>query len=415
MSKKRENEFENEIKKINEELKMTKEEIASAEKQEKVIANEEENKMVEEIPMEENAENIVEEDMKNIEFIDTDYDDMSVKTYDIDKDNDNENVIIGKAIDDDNNFTDIEKLETKNLDKEVFVKGKVSGIAIEDFDKEKGIDIILWDGKEQTAKDLVRTKFIVTLEKYEKEILPKLFDKKENEETGEITYEVKQGVQLKVNGFYVSSKEDNENIIIARNIEIIDGIIGIIPIDDGIGSVILKDKLNTLRKRILGITLGALLLLILFLLTQCQREKTPVQKPFEWDYEEGQEEGGFEETDRAKIIEELNKKVAENMFEISMNTTPTFENINSKGLLNIINVENNRYLMQVILILEDSGKQIYKSGAIKPGSKLVWDTLDDKTLTPGKYQCVARFIAIDEESKEMVGEARAKIKLSILG
>ena len=115
---------------------------------------------------------------------------------------------------------------------------------------------------------------------------------------------------------------------------------------------------------------------------------------------------------KEEILAELNRQVADGMINISMNMNPSFENSRSKGNLLIHNSETNKYPQIVEIILDETGETIYKSGLIKVGKRINEAKLGAE-LPAGEYACTAYFNAVNEESKEIVGKAAAKIVITI--
>ena len=60
-------------------------------------------------------------------------------------------------------------------------------------------------------------------------------------------------------------------------------------------------------------------------------------------FDEAAEEGGWEQLTREEIEAKLNEQLEEGMINISMNTSPWFEDGASKGNLMIVNEAINRY------------------------------------------------------------------------
>ncbi len=123
----------------------------------------------------------------------------------------------------------------------------------------------------------------------------------------------------------------------------------------------------------------------------------------------GQIEGKSEEEIRA----ELDRKVEEGMFNISIASETEFKDGASEGPLRIENVPGNRYLMQVDITRDDTGEVIYKSGIIEPNHHIQNDTLD-VDLPAGTYDCTALFHALDPETEEEIGQAGAKVNIKVL-
>ena len=127
----------------------------------------------------------------------------------------------------------------------------------------------------------------------------------------------------------------------------------------------------------------------------------------------GAVEGGWNEADTDKIVDALNEKVEQGMINISMNTTPTFQNGSSAGNLMIVNESVNNYPQVVEIHRNDTGEVIYKSGAIPVGSKLETAKLS-ADLDAGTYECTALFYNVDPDSGEYLGCAGAVITVTVL-
>ena len=107
-------------------------------------------------------------------------------------------------------------------------------------------------------------------------------------------------------------------------------------------------------------------------------------------YDSAAVEGGWDNLSPEEIAEKLNEKVAEGMINISMNTAPYFENGAADGNLMIVNESINNYPQKVQIVRNDTGEQIYESGAIAVGSKIERAKLD-AALPAGTYECTAYF------------------------
>ena len=123
-------------------------------------------------------------------------------------------------------------------------------------------------------------------------------------------------------------------------------------------------------------------------------------------------EGGWDNLSPEEIAEKLNEKVAEGMINISMNTAPYFEDGASEGNVMIVNEAINNYPQKVQIIRNDTGEQIYESGAIAVGSKIERARLD-AALPAGTYECTAYFHNLDPDTGEIIGTAGAIITITI--
>ena len=129
-------------------------------------------------------------------------------------------------------------------------------------------------------------------------------------------------------------------------------------------------------------------------------------------YDDAAIEGGWDNLSPEEIAEKLNEKVAEGMINISMNTAPIFEDGSSEGNLMLVNESINNYPQKVQIVRNDTGEQIYESGAIAVGSKIERAKLD-VVLPAGTYECTAYFHNLDPETGDIIGTAGAIITITI--
>ena len=129
-------------------------------------------------------------------------------------------------------------------------------------------------------------------------------------------------------------------------------------------------------------------------------------------YDSSAVEGGWDNLSPEEIAEKLNEKVAEGMINISMNTAPYFEDGKAEGNVMIVNESINNYPQKVQIVRNDTGEQIYESGAIAVGSKIERAKLD-VVLPAGTYECTAYFHNLDPETGDIIGTAGAIITITI--
>ena len=129
-------------------------------------------------------------------------------------------------------------------------------------------------------------------------------------------------------------------------------------------------------------------------------------------YDSSAVEGGWDNLSPEEIEARLNEKVAEGMINISANTAPIFEDGASEGNLMLVNESINNYPQMVQIVRNDTGEQIYESGAIAVGSKIERARLD-VDLPAGTYECTAYFHNLDPESGAIIGTAGAIITITI--
>ena len=123
--------------------------------------------------------------------------------------------------------------------------------------------------------------------------------------------------------------------------------------------------------------------------------------------------GQLEGKTNAEIEAALNAVVEEGSMAISINMNPVFIDGDSEGTLKIENSPANHYGQRVIITLDDTGEEIYDSGFMPVNSHIQSDKLSVH-LEKGEYAATATFTAYDEDSQIEVGQAAAKIQISIL-
>ena len=129
-------------------------------------------------------------------------------------------------------------------------------------------------------------------------------------------------------------------------------------------------------------------------------------------YDSSAVEGGWDNLSPEEIEARLNEKVAEGMINISANTAPIFEDGSSEGNLMLVNESINNYPQKVQIVRNDTGEQLYESGAIAVGSKIERAKLD-VVLPAGTYECTASFHNLDPETGDIIGTAGAIITITI--
>ena len=176
------------------------------------------------------------------------------------------------------------------------------------------------------------------------------------------------------------------------------------------------------RRRMLILLLAVLLLLIaigagsaVFMSRKKAATVVPestITSPTGLEMDANAEAGGLVYRSQEEIQAELNQKVKEGMINISMNTSPVFEDSKAKGNLMIVNSEVNNYPQMVYIVRKDTGEEIYRSKGIPVGSKIEYAALDAE-LAPGSYDCVAYFNNVDMNGT-ILGTAGAEIVVNIL-
>ena len=129
-------------------------------------------------------------------------------------------------------------------------------------------------------------------------------------------------------------------------------------------------------------------------------------------YDSSAVEGGWDQMTPEEIEAALNNKVAEGMINISMNTAPYFEDGTAEGNLMLVNESINLYPQKVQIVRNDTGEQIYESGAIAIGSKIERARLD-VDLPAGTYECTAYFHNLNPDTGDIIGTAGAIITITV--
>lgn len=196
---------------------------------------------------------------------------------------------------------------------------------------------------------------------------------------------------------------------------------------ENVQSVQEEEKIKRKRNICILCMLAALILLSVLCFRGGSTGTNPIEdvtNKFNVGIDQNATEGGLETKTKEEIQAELNKKVAESMINISMNTSPEFEDGKSEGSLNIVNSTVNNYPQVVEIFLQEEvtdnegnkkyvdGEKIYQSGLIPVGSKVTHAKLN-KELSKGTYQCIAYFNAVTDEG-EYIGKAAARIKINVL-
>ena len=103
------------------------------------------------------------------------------------------------------------------------------------------------------------------------------------------------------------------------------------------------------------------------------------------------------------------------MIAMSINGTPSGKAAGADRGINwlIENPSNQGKLIRVEVTRDDTGRKIYETGAIPPGS-YVEEAPPDVVLEAGVYDCTAVFYAYRQENEEYIGQAAVKLKLTLL-
>ena len=172
-----------------------------------------------------------------------------------------------------------------------------------------------------------------------------------------------------------------------------------------------KTKLSPIHISLIAL---AILVVIAVIVTFAVKKDEPKEPAAQSGivYDDSAIEGGWDNLSPEEIEARLNEKVAEGMINISANTAPIFEDGSSEGNLMLVNESINNYPQKVQIVRNDTGEQIYESGAIAVGSKIERAKLD-VVLPAGTYECTAYFHNLDPETGDIIGTAGAIITITI--
>ena len=178
----------------------------------------------------------------------------------------------------------------------------------------------------------------------------------------------------------------------------------------------METKNENKKTKVIRIAAGAICLIIamvacfLIEFKGCSKDKTDTDNGFVMD--DNAVEGGWNKVDEDKVRENLNASVEEGYINISMNTTPFFENGEAEGNLMIVNETINKYPQKVVITRNDNDDIIYESKGIPVGSKIEKAKLLEN-LPAGTYECTAMFHNVNPETGESLGCAGAIIQITV--
>ncbi|MGL4694419.1 hypothetical protein [Enterococcus larvae] len=100
-------------------------------------------------------------------------------------------------------------------------------------------------------------------------------------------------------------------------------------------------------------------------------------------------------------------------FNMVIKPEAVFTSGNEEGDIYIQNPEHNAYPINVVIALNEGGKEVYSSGAIEPGYEVKRAVLDEG-LDKGEYPATATFNIYDPVTKQKKGQVQASITISVL-
>lgn len=172
-----------------------------------------------------------------------------------------------------------------------------------------------------------------------------------------------------------------------------------------------QKKHEKCRKWIRRILLVFLILFLLWLLTRCAASSTGEKEAEVTDFfDSNAQTGSLPGRSEEKIQAELNKVVAEGMFNISIASVVTVEQNSDEAQVRIENIAANHHHMKVSITLDGEDEPIYEFAGLAPGQYMEYVRLN-RMLPAGTYSATAMFTAYHMEDLSQAGQAAAKITI----
>lgn len=119
------------------------------------------------------------------------------------------------------------------------------------------------------------------------------------------------------------------------------------------------------------------------------------------------------EDNKDDIVEQLQERVEDSMFEMTMTTTWNFENSSTPSTDSLVgNADNNHYPFYFTVTMDGTGEVIYTSPEIPVGSQITEIKLE-KDVPAGSYPATLQYHFINESGGER-GSIGVAITLNIL-
>ena len=96
-----------------------------------------------------------------------------------------------------------------------------------------------------------------------------------------------------------------------------------------------------------------------------------------------------------------------------INSKIYFSSPTAKGNVLITNTEQNKNYIRVDITVNETGRSLYYSGDITPGTNISNARLQDATLAEGIYECTATIVAYDPATRDRVGQEEVPITVYI--
>lgn len=159
-------------------------------------------------------------------------------------------------------------------------------------------------------------------------------------------------------------------------------------------------KKNTVIMASIIVALLAVIGVMAYLLLKPEKEPEPIPRV-------------ITEDNKDDVVKQLQEKVEEGMFEMTMTTTWTFENSSTPSTDSLVgNADSNREAFYFTVARKDTGEVVYTSPEIPVGSQITEVKLE-KDVPAGSYPATLQYHFINESGGES-GSIGVAITLNIL-
>ncbi len=130
------------------------------------------------------------------------------------------------------------------------------------------------------------------------------------------------------------------------------------------------------------------------------------------DYSDIERDGLDIQKSVTELQKRLEEKAKEEQVSFKINTAPIFEDGTSKGDLYIENSADNKYDIQVQIVLDDTAEEVLETEVLEPGDMITTIALD-KELDAGEYDATAIFNILDRDTAEIVNTVENAITITV--
>lgn len=159
------------------------------------------------------------------------------------------------------------------------------------------------------------------------------------------------------------------------------------------------------RRLVMGAIIAALLALLLVGLAMCHSCADDWLDPSARD-------GSYAGKSQEQIIADLNANVQEGMMNISVATVMQGKEGSDTVNVRFENIAANHWDQKCTITLDETGEELWQSGAIKPGQSID-DAKLSRTFEAGAYPVTATVTGYDSDTHEEKGKLAGKVTLYI--